>query len=102
VVTNVYAPTSTVNTVSGFRTGAAMTGTVGVTYHSKVRGPMVAPRIVIKSDFRLDNVTRVTDGLGLIAQKFVSVFGGNPRSVARSPNRREIGSSQLLAAQLLR
>jgi hypothetical protein len=44
----------------------------------------------------------VTDGLGLIAQKFVSVFGGNPRSVARSPNRREIGSSQLLAAQLLR
>lgn len=103
VTTNVYTPTSSTSTVAGFPATGPMTGSVGVTLHSKDRGPMVSPRIVVKSDFRLDNVTRVTDGLGLIAQKFVDVFGGGShRSVSRSPTRREIGASQLLAAHLNR
>jgi hypothetical protein len=103
VTTNVYTPIASANTAGGFSLDKPMTGSVGITLHSKDRGPMVAPRIVVKSDFRLDNVTRVTDGMSLIAQKFVDVFGGgSPRRISRSPNRVETRASQLLAASLLR
>jgi len=76
VTTSVYTPTKTVNKGSNFHLVDPVTGSVGVTLHSKVRGPMSSPGIVVKSDFRLDNVTRVTDGLSLLAQRFTDVFGG--------------------------
>lgn len=103
VTTNVYTPTRSANTVNGFVQTSPLTGTVGVTLHSKDRGPMEYPRVVVKSDFRLDNVTRVTDALGLLAQRFTHVFGGaSHSSMGRSPSRAEIRSSRLLAESLIR
>lgn len=43
---------------------------------AKYRDPgLGAPGLVVKSDFRLDDVTRIADSFGLIAQRIASLFG---------------------------
>jgi len=76
VTSNVYRPLSTVSTGSSWDLTRPITGEVHVIQNHKWRQPLEAPGLVIKSDFKLDNVTRAVDALSLAAQQMVSVFGG--------------------------
>jgi hypothetical protein len=43
---------------------------------SRSRGPLGLPSLVVKSDFRLDNLTRQLDSLALLSQRLLALFAG--------------------------
>jgi len=75
VLTNVYTAGASSSNNGGYVITAPITGTVGTTLIEKRRQPLSPAKLVMRSDFRLDNATRVTDAITLLASRFVDVFG---------------------------
>lgn len=74
VVTNTYVITGATCTSPTYTLTRSPTGSYVVRVTGKRRVPVATPEIVIKSDFKFDNATRLADSLSLLAQKMVRVF----------------------------
>jgi len=76
VTTCVYNAGNTVLNSSSYELVRPISGTVAVTRHSKQRSVgLSAPGITVKSDFRLDDPTRIVDAATLLAQRFKKTLG---------------------------
>lgn len=65
------------NTTNGWDTLQGISGTATRSTISKTRVGLAAPKLVIKSDFRFDNFTRVADAFSLIAVRLNKRFGSH-------------------------
>lgn len=54
---------------SGYSIVSGSSGSFNASHLTRTRGPLVSPGLVIKSDFRLNNLTRAADAISLLIQK---------------------------------
>lgn len=68
VISALYTPTNTVCTAPGYTLLRPLTGACSSTVWTKLRQPLSAPEILIKSDFRFSSLIRVADSIALLSQ----------------------------------
>lgn len=81
VIGNGYTVTVQSNN-AGYTLLTAPNGTNSIVHQSKQRTGLEPAAVVVKSDFRFDDFTRVTDAVTLLASR----FGGLSKTMGSSPN----------------
>lgn len=74
-VVETYTYVGISSTRPGWTTNRNISGTFVSRLTTKSREPIRTPSVVIKSDFRFDDATRLADSVALIGQKMGSLFG---------------------------
>jgi hypothetical protein len=81
VTSNAYTWASAGMSSASFELAAPFNGQTGIVREITRREPLYPAGVVIKSDFKFDQITRVADAIGLIANRFTKVSNlvGGPR-----------------------
>lgn len=92
----VYTCTGLVSFAPGYYVSQGPTGSASTSLYQKSRGPLTAPGLVVKSNFRLDDPTRLLDALTLLSTRFSRLTAAfrrpDPREMKRRTGRVRLAS----------